>query len=106
MTAQPQHGAPPLAADQRWGLSDDVALLWKSWDEEVIVFNLASGQTHLLDALSAEVLRELERRPRTLSELATLLAEHYGLEPAELGDRLDGICHRFDDLGLAEPVGS
>jgi PqqD family protein of HPr-rel-A system len=105
MTVQPQHGAPALAADQRWGLPDDVALLWTSWDEEVVVFNLASGQTHLLDALSAETLRELETHPRTVAELAALFADRYGLESEELGDRLAGICRQFDQLGLAEPVG-
>ena len=106
MTVQSTHGAPPLAANQPWGLPDDVALLWKSWDEEVIVFNRASGQTHLLDALSAEVLRELEMRPRTVADLAALFADRYELDSEELGDRLTGICRRFDELGLAEPVGS
>ncbi len=77
MTIDPQHGAAPEAEDRRWGLPEDVGLLWKSWDEEVIVFNQASGQTHLLDALSAEVLRELEQRPRTIIDLAALFADRY-----------------------------
>jgi hypothetical protein len=59
----------------------------------------------LLDALSAETLRELETHPRTLAELVDLFADRYGLDSEELGDRLAGICHQFDQLGLAEPVG-
>ena len=106
MTIDPQHGPAPEAEDRRWGLPEDVGLLWKSWDEEVIVFNQASGQTHLLDALSAEVLRELEQRPRTIIDLAALFADRYELDSKELGERLTGICRRFDELGLAEPVGS
>jgi PqqD family protein of HPr-rel-A system len=106
MTIDPRHEAAPEARDRRWGLPENVGLLWKSWDEEVIVFNQASGQTHLLDALSAEVLRELEQHPRTMADLATLFANRYELDSEELGDRLTGICRRFDELGLAEPVGS
>ncbi len=106
MTIDPQHEAAPEAEDRRWGLPEDVGLLWKSWDEEVIVFNRASGQTHLLDALSAEVLRELEKHPRTVADLAALFADRYELDSQELGDRLTGICRRFDELGLAEPDGS
>ena len=106
MTIDPQHETAPEAEDRRWGLPEDVRLLWKSWDEEVIVFNQASGQTHLLDALSAEVLRELEQRPWTMADLVALFADRYELNPEELGDRLTGICRRFDELGLAEPVGT
>ena len=106
MTIDPQHETAPEAEDRRWGLPEDVGLLWKSWDEEVIVFNQASGQTHLLDALSAEVLRELEQRPVTVVDLVTLFADRYGLNSEELGDRLTTICRRFDELGLAEPDSS
>jgi PqqD family protein of HPr-rel-A system len=104
MTIDPLHETAPEAEDRRWGLPEDVGLLWRSWDEEVIVFNQASGQTHLLDALSAAALRELEQHPRTLTELAGHLAEQYGLGPVDLRERLIGICRRFDELGLAEPV--
>jgi len=38
---------------QVWPLPEGVEPLWRSWDDEVVVYNVASQQTHLLDAFSA-----------------------------------------------------
>jgi PqqD family protein of HPr-rel-A system len=87
-----------------WRLPQGVSLLWQAWDEdEVIVFNRASGQTHLLDAFSAAVLRQIEASPSTIPELRRYFAIGFGLDDAALSERLDGVCRRFDQLGLAEP---
>jgi PqqD family protein of HPr-rel-A system len=87
-----------------WRLPAGVSLLWQSWDEdEVIVFNRASGQTHLLDALSAAVLRRIETAPATTSDLLGYFSESFGIDESLLNDRLQAVCHRFDQLGLAEP---
>ena len=59
-------------------------MLWQTWDDEVIVFNTASGQTHLLDALSAATLREIESRPGGINQLADRLAERFELDGADL----------------------
>jgi PqqD family protein of HPr-rel-A system len=87
-----------------WRLPKGVSLLWQWWDEdEVIVFNRASGQTHLLDAFSAAVLRQIAAFPSTTLELRQYFAIGFGLDEAVLSDRLDAVCLRFDQLGLAEP---
>jgi PqqD family protein of HPr-rel-A system len=79
-------------------------LLWQSWDEdEVIVFNRASGQTHLLDAFSAAVLRRIELAPATKTDLISYFVAELGLDDDPLSDRLNGVCQRFEELGLAEP---
>jgi PqqD family protein of HPr-rel-A system len=86
-----------------WRLPAGASLLWQSWDEdEVIVFNRASGQTHLLDALSAVVLRRIEAAPVAMPELQRSLAADLGLEESVLSDRLREVCRLFDQLGLAE----
>jgi PqqD family protein of HPr-rel-A system len=87
-----------------WRLPADVSLLWQSWEEdEIIVFNRASGQTHLLDAFSAAVLRRIEAAPTTLPELRRSLAADLGFDETALSDRMREVCRRFDQLGLAEP---
>jgi PqqD family protein of HPr-rel-A system len=87
-----------------WRLPKGVSLLWRSWDEdEVIVFNRASGQTHLLDAFSAAVLRRIEAAPGTISDLQRQFAIGFELDEHILSERLDVVCRRFDQLGLAEP---
>jgi PqqD family protein of HPr-rel-A system len=90
-------------ADATWRLPKGVSLLWQSWNEdEVIVFNRASGQTHLLDAFSADVLRQIEASPSTILELRRYFAIGFGLDEEILSERLDAVCRRFDQLGLAE----
>lgn len=78
-------------------------LLWQTWDDEVIVFNTASGQTHLLDAFSAAALREIEDRPGSIDQLAFRMAERFELGTEVLLQRLTEVCARFDELGLVEP---
>ena len=86
-----------------WQLPAGAELLWQTWDEEVIVFNTASGQTHLLDALSAAVLKEVENRPGDIDQLALRLAERFELDTEALLRRLREVCTHFDELGLVEP---
>ena len=91
-------------AGEIWRLPTGVSLLWQSWDEDqVIVFNRASGQTHLLDAFSAAVLRRIEACPGTIAELRSYFASGFDLDEVILSERLDVVCRRFDQLGLAEP---
>jgi len=91
---------------QIWRLPAGVSLLWRSWDEnEIIVFNRASGQTHLLDAFSAAVLRRIEAAPAATSDLARFFATGLELDERGLANRVNAVCERFDQLGLAEPDG-
>jgi PqqD family protein of HPr-rel-A system len=88
-----------------WGLPPEVSLLWQCWDQdEVIVFNRGSGQTHLLDAFSAAVLRRIEASPATISDLARYFARSLELDEGVLSERVGAVCTRFDELGLAEPT--
>jgi hypothetical protein len=92
--------------DTAWRLPHGVSLLWQSWDNrEVIVFNVASGQSYLLDAFSAAVLRQIEAAPTKMSELARSFKIRRG-EDALLQDRLELVCRRLDQVGLAEPSAS
>ena len=87
----------------RWRVPPHVTLIWTSWDEaDEAVFNAASRQIHLLDALSAAALREIAAGAVTLPELARRLAEGYALDRGALEPRLVAICGEFDRIGLAE----
>lgn len=89
---------------QVWQIPDGVRLLWRSWDDEVVVYNVASQQTHLLDAFSAATLREIEAAPRSAEELGGRLAKAVDTDHEGLLTRLAEICARFAELGLAEPA--
>ena len=93
-----------VIGQQVWTLPEGVSLLWRSWDDEVIVYNVASQQTHLLDAFSAATLQEIEADPVTVEELGARLAETLDTDRGELLVRLAEICAKFLEMGLAEPV--
>lgn len=101
--ARSDTGPVPPTSGTLWGLPAGARLLWQTWDDEVIVFNTASGQTHLLDVLSAAALEEIERRPGTIDQLSGRLADRFKLDTGALSRRLAIVCARFDELGLAEP---
>jgi PqqD family protein of HPr-rel-A system len=87
-----------------WRLPEGVSLLWRSWDaDEIVVFNCASGQTHLLDAFSAAVLQQIEAAPSTMTAMLGQLGAQLGLETEAVARRLAGVCSRLEHLGLAEP---
>ena len=85
-----------------WRLCEVVTLLWLSWDDEFVVFNIAANQTHLLDAFSAAVLKQLEASPKTLEALTGHFAAELGADPEKVSRRLEEACARFAELGLIE----
>lgn len=85
-----------------WYVPDGIKLSWRQFGDEAVIFNQASGQTHLLDAFSAWVLRELEKSPSSRDVLADRLVRETGLE-ADLADRrLREVLADFDRQGLVE----
>lgn len=100
---QTNTGQTSSVVNRVWQLPAGGELLWQTWDEEVIVFNTASGQTHLLDALSAAALKEIEDHPGSIARLTIRLAERFEIDTTDLFRRLIEVCARFDELGLLEP---
>jgi PqqD family protein of HPr-rel-A system len=58
-------------------------LLWEAWDTEYAVFCNATGDTHILSELPAEVLRQLTSAPSSTRELATRIAVLYEIDDSE-----------------------
>jgi len=80
-------------------------LVWKSWGEEVIVFNVASGNTHLLSPVAAQALRILEQNPATIFELSNKLAGSASVDAdEEFIEHVEKLITNLDELGLVEPV--
>jgi len=77
-------------------------LSWRQFGDEAVVFNQASGQTHVLDAMSAWVLRELEMSPSSHDILANRLVRDLGLEKDLAVCRLQEILAKFECQGLVE----
>lgn len=70
-----------------------------------MVFDEGSGDTHLLDPLSAEVLKVLEESPGELSGLARRVVSRLEVAPdSDLTPRVRELVERFVAAGLVEPV--
>lgn len=44
----------------RWKINPFVDLHWRTWNNETVLFDSASGDTHLLEPITVEVLKFIE----------------------------------------------
>lgn len=75
----------------------------RCWDEECVLFDPASGDTHLLSHSGAEILMQLQHGPASVIELVGML----GIEAAtdgtsKLHSQLQSMLDNFMQLALVE----
>jgi PqqD family protein of HPr-rel-A system len=81
------------------------SLIERSWGAESIVFNPASGNTHLLKPIAAKILALLREQPSSATALSERLAAEMQVESdAEILQRVEIVLRTLDDLGLVEPT--
>lgn len=84
-------------------LNPVACLHWVGWDDEFVVFEETSGQTHQLDTLRAFVLNAAAGAP---VDAETLLADLANAMPGgltDLGiDLLNSVLEEFETVGLLE----
>jgi PqqD family protein of HPr-rel-A system len=89
----------------RWRLDRRAHLHWRRLDDEWVVFDAASGDTHQLDGVSAAALMCLESEPYDREGLSEVLARELDLPPgAELAVRVEDLIEQLITLELIEPV--
>ena len=87
-----------------WTIARESDLRWRVWDDQVVVFNAASGDTHLLNLVAGEALRCLQE-PADAAQLAQRVAAAVNVSPD--GDFLEQIADLLEELaelGLIEAV--
>ena len=73
----------------------------REWEDESFLFNPASGDTHLLNALSMEILRLLNHDRLSADSLMEKLLEIFGSVDFVLKlDTLIEYLQRFEAMGL------
>ena len=78
---------------------------FRSWGEENVAYDLLSGETHLLEPLSAELLRRLESGPNTSDELAAALAADFDFAPEDDVPALTATTlAKLRELGMVDAV--
>ncbi len=79
-------------------------LIRKAWGDEILVFNTASGNTHLVNRLAAKVLEFIDAGAITSIAIADRLAAEAGVSPdKELIESVESVLASLDDLGLVQP---
>lgn len=80
-------------------------LYWACWNDEYVVFDEASGQTHQLDPVRALVLDLLTEGIQTFSNVLQALQEpQLGQGVIHLDAQLKTIFIEFETAGLLETV--
>lgn len=87
----------------QWRLIDDNALQFRTWNEEFVVYNALSGDTHVLEVPAAEILLLLQQGPMDISSLVQGLADKWQCEPNQtfLND-LEMTLSEMHTLSLVE----
>lgn len=97
-------GAAPGDDRTVWTVPVDNALEWREFDNEFLVYNAASGQTHHLNLLAGEALRSLEAEPAQMHELVSRLADLFDIaEDSPSLQMIARLVGELDELGLIAP---
>ncbi len=91
----------------KWRAVTDFELLWRSWDDEYVVYHAGSGDTHWLTAVAAEVLRTLQHKLATAEELVQRVAARFDVSrDEELVAYIEQILTHLKRADLTERVHS
>ena len=91
----------------KWRALTDSDLLWRSWDDEYVVYHTGSGDTHALTPLAADVLRALQQDLATREELTRRIAASFDIScDAELAAHIEEILAHLKRADLVERVRS
>ena len=90
---------------RRWAVPGENVLVWRAWDNEFLVYNTASGQTHHLNLLAGEALRSLEAEGARTDELICRLSGQLEIaEDSPPMQMIGRLIREFDELGLIAPA--
>jgi PqqD family protein of HPr-rel-A system len=88
-----------------WWETIDRRFLWQEWSHNYCVFNLETGETHVVNELPAAVLRRLNEEALSLRRLAADLAETCNVEMTTAWEqKLVGVLADLEHIELIERV--
>lgn len=78
----------------------------RAWDDKHVVYNPLSGNTHILDIVTGEVLETIARAPARARDLRQRLADllERPSTDGEIAPHVAAIVETLDALGLIEPA--
>ncbi|MHB9102522.1 MAG: HPr-rel-A system PqqD family peptide chaperone [Sulfuricella sp.] len=92
-----------MRLNQKWQVAAENELLFRSWEDEFVVYNGATGDTHLFGLVAAQVMLKLQQTPADAVNLAEWVAPLLQIEPDdEFVFVIEQILKDFDSLGIIE----
>lgn len=89
-----------------WRAAPTGCLLYEMWEDGYSVFCRLTGETHQLNELPAEIVRRLEKSPRTISCLAAELSAECEIEDSsDWRRKIAAIVRELHQLELLDKVG-
>ena len=80
-------------------------LVYKIWDDEVVLYDDASGHTHLVDVSVLVIIEALQKEPQDFSTLVAMLMDQFDdANELEASDYLQKIVSQLQDIGLIERI--
>jgi len=89
-----------------WIIHRSADISWRDWDGLGAVYNDASGDTHLVDALSIEFLALLRQQPLSVAQLVERLSDAIPdqMDAETATAFFDRQLRSLRDLGLVEQI--
>lgn len=95
--------APPCP--ERWRIAPGQTLRRRHWQDEYVLYNDLSGDTHLLPDSSVELLLALQQAPASADALAARLREVFEDDAADIDAAAIGaLLAELARLALIEPL--
>ena len=86
-----------------WRRPGSVALHYRQWQDDVVVFNEASGATHLISLEVLVVLQQMGDAPISELAFAAILRERFEVDESTLSDEVAQLIEQLSCLDLIEP---
>jgi PqqD family protein of HPr-rel-A system len=81
-----------------------VKIHWKEWDDGILAYNASSGSTHVLNPITAKILKALEKDPANIIEALERITEDDGPTDDEVLASIEKFVADLEELGLIEPA--
>jgi len=85
-----------------WRLRPGQTLQYRHWDDEYVLYNDLSGDTHLLDDAAIELLLALKQGPAAFSSLADALGATFDIGEADLPVETRALLDHLKHLHLID----
>ena len=67
-----------------WQLTSVSELEFKTWEDGTVVYDKCSGDTHLVDALSLEIIEILSNETVTTEQIISQLSQSFEIEVSQI----------------------